>query len=72
MGINLGPDDWAVRCNLVHVPDGAMRDFTAGHIDNATGKALIAVLQERLGGPRKVNGASVSLGFILESATATS
>lgn len=63
MGITLGPDDWAVRCNLVHVPDGAMRDFTAGHIDNATGKALLEVLQERLGGPRKVNGVSVSLEF---------
>src|SRR5256885_11994769 len=28
MGIPLAPDDWAVRCNLVTVEDGAMRDFT--------------------------------------------
>ena len=30
MGIKLGPDDWAVRCNLVTSTDGTMRDFTAG------------------------------------------
>ena len=32
MGIALGPDDWAVRCNLMTVEDGRMTDFTAGHI----------------------------------------
>ena len=31
-GINLGPKDWAVRCNLVTVEDQVMRDFTADHI----------------------------------------
>src|SRR6185503_8258400 len=31
MGIALGPDDWAVRCNLVNVENEEMRDFTAGH-----------------------------------------
>src|SRR5262249_52770382 len=30
MGIQLGPHDWAIRCNLVHVDQGQMRDFTAG------------------------------------------
>src|SRR5262249_46092216 len=25
MGITLGPDDWAIRCNLVTVEDGRMR-----------------------------------------------
>lgn len=63
MGIKLGAEDWAVRCNLVHVPDGAMRDFTAGHIDNDTGRALIGLLQEHLGGARQVNGEPVSLEF---------
>ena len=37
MGIHLGPNDWAIRCNLVHVPDGHMRDFTAGHISSEDG-----------------------------------
>ena len=30
--IELGPDDWAIRCNLVTIEDQPMRDFTAGHI----------------------------------------
>jgi 2,3-bisphosphoglycerate-independent phosphoglycerate mutase len=51
LGISLGPDDWAIRCNLVTVEDGAMRDFTAGHISNAEGRALIEAVQARLGGP---------------------
>src|SRR3954453_5999013 len=32
MGVPLGPNAWAVRCNLVTVEAGVMRDFTAGHI----------------------------------------
>src|SRR5947199_1354092 len=51
MGIRLGPDDWAVRCNLVYVPDGHMRDFTAGHITSDEGRPLIEALQSALGGP---------------------
>src|SRR5262249_6288022 len=51
MGIRLGPDDWAIRCNLVTIEDGEMRDFTAGHIDSIAGRALIEELQEKLGGP---------------------
>src|SRR5213594_4072296 len=34
MGIPLGPADYAIRCNLVNIEDGVMRDFTAGHIEN--------------------------------------
>src|SRR5213079_476004 len=51
MGIQLGPNDWAIRCNLVHVDNEEMRDFTAGHIGNAEGKALIEAVQQLLGGP---------------------
>jgi 2,3-bisphosphoglycerate-independent phosphoglycerate mutase len=45
MGISLGPNDWAIRCNLVTVTDGLMRDFTAGHIANEDGKALIGAIR---------------------------
>src|SRR5262245_64149656 len=55
MGIHLGPNDWAVRCNLVHVPDGTMEDFTAGHISSEDGAPLIKALQKELGG-REVAG----------------
>jgi len=51
-GIELGPDDWAVRCNLVTIENQVMRDFTAGHISNEEGTELIRTLQERLGSDR--------------------
>src|SRR5437868_9598651 len=44
-GVTLGPGDWAVRCNLVHIPDGHMRDFTAGHISTDEGTQLIEALE---------------------------
>lgn len=50
MGIHLGPNDWAIRCNLVYAPDGHMRDFTAGHISSAEAAELIRALQKELGG----------------------
>jgi 2,3-bisphosphoglycerate-independent phosphoglycerate mutase len=50
MGIRLGPHDWAIRCNLVTVEQEQMRDFTAGHITNEHGQALMAAVQQALGG----------------------
>ncbi len=50
MGIPLGQGDWAIRCNLVHVDNEEMRDFTAGHITSADGTPLMKALQEELGG----------------------
>ncbi|HEY1189986.1 MAG TPA: cofactor-independent phosphoglycerate mutase [Gemmata sp.] len=58
MGIHLGPNDWAVRCNLVYVPDGHMRDFTAGHISSEDGGPLIRALQHELGG-REIAGGTI-------------
>ena len=58
MGIKLGPNDWAIRCNLVYAPDGHMRDFTAGHITPEDGKELIAAIQAELGG-RDVAGGTL-------------
>jgi 2,3-bisphosphoglycerate-independent phosphoglycerate mutase len=56
LGIHLAPGDWAIRCNLVHVPDGHMRDFTSGHITSADGAPLIAALHTALGGPTPDGG----------------
>lgn len=56
MGIHLGPNDWAVRCNLVYVPDGTMNDFTAGHISSEDGRELILALQKELGGKEMAGG----------------
>ncbi|HTU21639.1 MAG TPA: cofactor-independent phosphoglycerate mutase [Gemmataceae bacterium] len=49
MGIPLGPNDWAIRCNLVHVEKECMRDFTAGHITSEEGRPLLEALQAKLG-----------------------
>jgi len=50
MGIALGPHDYAIRCNLVHFPDGRMENFTSGHITSDEGRPLIEALQRELGG----------------------
>ena len=49
-GIRLADDDVAFRCNLVYVsPDGVLRDYSAGHVDNETAAKLMAALQEKFG-----------------------
>jgi 2,3-bisphosphoglycerate-independent phosphoglycerate mutase len=45
MGIELGPDDWAVRCNLMTIRDERLTDFTAGHISSEEGRSLIEAIQ---------------------------
>jgi len=49
-GIELAPEDWAIRCNLVTVEDQTMRDFTADHISTEEATELLAAAQEHLGG----------------------
>lgn len=47
-GIDLGENDWAIRCNLVTIEDQMMRDFTADHISSEEGRELLAAAQEAL------------------------
>ncbi|MEI6232033.1 MAG: cofactor-independent phosphoglycerate mutase [Planctomycetota bacterium] len=49
LGIDLGPDDIAIRCNTVAVEDGRMFDFTAGHIKTEESKQLIQEMETRFG-----------------------
>src|SRR5436309_4332441 len=51
MGMALGPDDWAIRCNLMTIHDGRLTDFTAGHITSPEGRTLIESIQAGLGRP---------------------
>lgn len=48
-GIDLGPNDWAVRCNLVTIKAGAdgpvMADFTADHISTEEATSLLKAAQ---------------------------
>ncbi len=50
-GIALGPDDWAIRCNLVTIHDQIMKDFTAGHVGTSEASKLLATAQQRLSQP---------------------
>ena len=45
-GIELGADDWAIRCNLVTIQDQVMRDFTADHISTEEAASLLSTAQE--------------------------
>ena len=47
--INLGPDDWVFRCNLVTIADGNMADHSAGHISTEEGRKLVDELNKTLG-----------------------
>ncbi len=47
-GIELGAEDWAVRCNLVTIEDQVMKDFTADHISSDEAVLLLAAVQEDL------------------------
>lgn len=49
MGIDMGEDDVAFRCNLVTVSDGRMADYSAGHISNEEASTLINELNAKLG-----------------------
>ncbi|MCR5165225.1 MAG: 2,3-bisphosphoglycerate-independent phosphoglycerate mutase, partial [Thermoguttaceae bacterium] len=49
MNVELGPKDWAVRCNLVTIENGKMVSFNAAQISSEEGAALLATAQEKLG-----------------------
>jgi 2,3-bisphosphoglycerate-independent phosphoglycerate mutase len=51
-GIELGPDDWAIRLNLVTIEDQVMRDFTAGHISSEEAHSLLEAAQQRIADQR--------------------
>lgn len=56
MGVGLGPNDIAYRCNLVTIGDQGsvqafMDDFTAGHISSAEAGEIIQDLNKILGSP---------------------
>jgi 2,3-bisphosphoglycerate-independent phosphoglycerate mutase len=49
LGVEIGKGEVAFRCNLVHVKDGVMDDYSAGHMDTESGRELIKMLGKRLG-----------------------
>lgn len=52
MGIELGPQDVGLRCNLIATADGRIKNHSAGHISTEEGRALIEDLEAALGSGR--------------------
>ncbi|RMF45269.1 MAG: cofactor-independent phosphoglycerate mutase [Planctomycetota bacterium] len=50
-GIRLGPQDWAVRCNMVTIEEQIMVDFTADHISTQESAELLADLSQAVDNP---------------------
>ena len=65
MGVEMGPQDVAYRCNLVTVKDGIMADYSAGHISSQEARALIEAINEALGDDAFAFFAGVSYRHLL-------
>jgi 2,3-bisphosphoglycerate-independent phosphoglycerate mutase len=50
MGVEIGPEAMAMRMNLIFMEDGRIKNHSAGHISTEEADAIIATLNERLGG----------------------
>jgi 2,3-bisphosphoglycerate-independent phosphoglycerate mutase len=46
--VQLSPNDWVFRCNLVTIADGKMADHSAGHVSTEEGTHLIEELNEQI------------------------
>lgn len=49
IGVEIGEDEMAMRCNLICVEDGKIKNHSAGHISNEEAEELILFLQKELG-----------------------
>ncbi|MBQ4280166.1 MAG: cofactor-independent phosphoglycerate mutase [Rikenellaceae bacterium] len=52
MGVAIGDDEMAMRCNLICVEDGRIKNHSAGHIPTDEARELIGFLQKELGSDR--------------------
>ncbi len=52
MGITIEPGEMAMRCNLICIEDGKIKNHSAGHITNREATELINHLQKELGDER--------------------
>lgn len=49
MGVEIAEDEMAMRCNLICVKNGKIKNHSAGHISNEEAEELILFLQKELG-----------------------
>ncbi|HLP06260.1 MAG TPA: cofactor-independent phosphoglycerate mutase [Paludibacter sp.] len=49
MGISIAPGEMAMRCNLICIENGKIKNHSAGHISNEEAHELVLFLQKELG-----------------------
>lgn len=49
IGYDMRPDDFAMRCNIITLENGVIRNHNGGHLNTAEGEILIKYLNEHLG-----------------------
>jgi 2,3-bisphosphoglycerate-independent phosphoglycerate mutase len=54
LGVKLGPNDTAYRCNIITEQNGNIADYSAGHITTAEASQLIAAMQSTYNVPGKI------------------
>lgn len=52
IGVELAPDDMAIRCNLICIEGDHIKNHSAGHLTTEEGDTLIQYLQQNLGSER--------------------
>ncbi len=65
MGVELGPQDVAFRCNTICVEDGRIKNHSAGHITTEEAKELIETIKDKLGSEEIVFYPGVSYRHLL-------
>jgi len=66
MGIEVLPDEIAMRCNLICIENGKIKNHSAGHISTEEAAELIGFLQEKLGNERLSLFPGVSYRHVLK------
>lgn len=67
MGIDIAPDEMAMRCNLICLtPDGVIKNHSAGHISSEEASQLIDALNRELGDDRATFFPGVSYRHLLK------
>lgn len=67
MGIDIAPDEMAMRCNLICItPDGVIKNHSAGHISSEEASQLIDALNRELGDGRATFFPGVSYRHLLK------
>jgi 2,3-bisphosphoglycerate-independent phosphoglycerate mutase len=67
MGVPLGPEEIAFRCNFVTIVNGIMKDYSAGHITTEEGRKLIEALQPLMPDRRLYAGVSYRNLLVLKA-----